>query len=225
MAWRSSGSSNAELVGNLKRNGVFSNGRVSEAMLAVDRGDFTSSHPYEDSPQRIGYNATISAPHMHAAALEYLRNHLVAGANALDVGSGSGYLTTCMALMVGTSGTVVGVEHIPELVTLSKENVKKHHRELLDSGNIILTEGDGRLGFAEKAPYNAIHVGAAAKGLPKALIEQLAEGGRMMIPVAQADGNQVFMQIDKIDGAIRETMIEHVIYVPLTSREKQWSSR
>ncbi|CAO4380025.1 unnamed protein product [Caenorhabditis nigoni] len=223
MAWRSSGSSNAELVENLRKNGVFSNQRAYDAMKAVNRGDFASRDPYEDAPQRIGYNATISAPHMHAAALEYLQNHLVAGANALDVGSGSGYLTVCMAMMVGPTGTVVGIEHMSELVELSKKNIKKHHSEMIENGNVVMIDGDGRQGYAEKAPYNAIHVGAAAAGVPKALTDQLADGGRMMIPVEQEDGNQVFMQIDKINGKIHEKIVEHVIYVPLTSRDKQWS--
>ncbi|KAF1751289.1 hypothetical protein GCK72_017843 [Caenorhabditis remanei] len=223
MAWRSSGTSNKELVENLRKNHVFASQRAYDAMLAVDRGDFTRNDPYQDAPQRIGYNATISAPHMHAAALDYLQNHLVSGANALDVGSGSGYLTVCMAKMVGTTGTVVGIEHMGGLVELSKKNIEKHHKEMLDSGNVVLVEGDGRQGFAEKAPYNAIHVGAAAKGVPKALTDQLAEGGRMMIPVEGEDGNQEFMQIDKIDGKIEKKTVEHVIYVPLTSRDKQWS--
>lgn len=81
-------------------------------MLAVDRGDFCSVAPYADTPQSIGHNATISAPHMHAHALELLRDQLHPGARVLDVGSGSGYLAACMALMVGPTGHVVGIEHI-----------------------------------------------------------------------------------------------------------------
>ncbi|VDQ08172.1 unnamed protein product [Trichobilharzia regenti] len=69
-------------------------------MLSVDRGYFTNSSPYLDRPRPIGFAATISAPHMHAHALEALRDHLKPGSHALDVGSGSGYLTACMALMV-----------------------------------------------------------------------------------------------------------------------------
>ncbi len=71
-------------------------------MLAVDRGDFCDNchSPYADRPEGIGYAATISAPHMHAAALQHLVEHLQPGARALDVGSGSGYLTIAMAHMV-----------------------------------------------------------------------------------------------------------------------------
>ncbi|CAI2354198.1 unnamed protein product [Caenorhabditis sp. 36 PRJEB53466] len=223
MAWRSSGLNNTDLVNNLRKNGCFAGDRVAEAMKAVDRGDFSKRDPYQDAPQKLGYNATISAPHMHAAALEYLQNHLVAGANVLDVGSGSGYLTACMAYLVGETGHVVGIEHIPELVKLGEQNIGKHHKHLLDNKNIVLIEGDGRYGYEERAPYDVIHVGAAARGVPQALLKQLAEGGRMMIPVEEPDGNQVFKQIDKINGEIQQKVVTNVVYVPLTNREDQWN--
>ncbi|KAK6039145.1 Protein-L-isoaspartate(D-aspartate) O-methyltransferase [Cooperia oncophora] len=76
----------------------------------------------------------------HAAALEHLKNHLVDGAYALDVGSGSGYLTVCMALMIGSNGKVVGIEHIPELVALAKKNTEKHHADLISSGRVLFVE-------------------------------------------------------------------------------------
>jgi protein-L-isoaspartate(D-aspartate) O-methyltransferase len=69
-------------------------------MLGVDRSFFAPRDPYADSPQPIGYGATISAPHMHAYALEVLKDHLYDGSVSLDVGSGTGYLTACMAIMV-----------------------------------------------------------------------------------------------------------------------------
>lgn len=72
----------------------------------------------------------------HAHALELLKDHLVKGEKALDVGSGSGYLTVCMALMVGEEGRAVGIDHIPELIEMSTENVKKDKPELLDSGRV-----------------------------------------------------------------------------------------
>ncbi|ETN70389.1 protein-L-isoaspartate O-methyltransferase [Necator americanus] len=221
MAWRCSGNTNEELVRNLERGGIFSSTRVREAMLAVDRGDFSPRSPYMDQPQGIGWNATISAPHMHAAALEYLKNHLVDGAYALDVGSGSGYLTVCMALMIGNNGKVVGIDHIPELVELAKTNTMKHHADLINNGQVRFVEGDGRKGYPMDRKYDAIHVGAAAETIPQPLIDQLAEGGRMLIPVGKESGNQVFLQVDKNDGEVTQKVIEHVIYVPLTSKAHQ----
>ena len=94
-------------------------------MLMVDRGNYINHNAYMDSPQALGYNITISAPHMHAHALELLRDKLRPGMRALDVGSGSGYLTACMALMVGDRGVAVGIDHIPDLVDLSRANLQK----------------------------------------------------------------------------------------------------
>ena len=75
--------------------------------------------------QGIGYAVTISAPHMHAFALSNLEQHLQPGFSALDVGSGSGYLTACMAKMVGPQGRVTGIEHIPELVDKAHVNISR----------------------------------------------------------------------------------------------------
>ncbi|KRX63723.1 Protein-L-isoaspartate(D-aspartate) O-methyltransferase [Trichinella sp. T9] len=139
-------------------------------MLAVDRGFYTDSRPYIDSPQSIGFAATISAPHMHAYALEMLKDHLTEGNRALDVGSGSGYLTACFAIMLGNSGKAVGIEHIPQLVEKSIQNVRNGNPELLSSGRVKLIVGDGRDGYAQDGPYDAIHVGAAAERVPQAVI-------------------------------------------------------
>ncbi|KOB65874.1 Protein-L-isoaspartate O-methyltransferase [Operophtera brumata] len=116
MAWRSHGINNADLVRNLRANGIIKTDSVANAMNAVDRKNYCPYAPYHDSPQSIGYSATISAPHMHAHALERLKNQLVPGEKALDVGSGSGYLTACMAIMLGETGQVIGIEHIPDLL-------------------------------------------------------------------------------------------------------------
>merc|ERR1719326_1255043 len=101
-------------------------------MLATDRQNFAPTGPYADRPQQIGFNATISAPHMHALALELLADHLVPGARTLDVGCGSGYLCACMARMVGPKGLVIGVDHLVPLVSLATDNVKKADADLLD---------------------------------------------------------------------------------------------
>ncbi|VDM95623.1 unnamed protein product [Thelazia callipaeda] len=223
MAWRSHGSSNVSLVENLTNNGLIEDERVRMTMLRVDRADFCTRNPYMDSPEPIGCNATISAPHMHAAALERLKNHLKEGDKALDIGSGSGYLTTCMAYMVivGVTGKVVGVEHIKQLVDLSINNIKKNHGDLLD-GRVVLVESDGRNGFPQYAPYKAIHVGAAAPNVPDELVNQLAPGGRMLIPVGAPHCDQRFLQVDKDDsGKVSVVDLMGVIYVPLTNKENQ----
>ena len=117
---------------------------------------------------------------MHAAACESLLPFLQPGARVLDVGSGSGYLTHVLAELVRPGGTVVGVEHLQPLVDLGTKNTRSSPEgsELLVNGGIKYVKADGRLGHPEGAPYDAIHVGAAAAGFHQPLIDQLKAPGR-----------------------------------------------
>lgn len=103
----------------LVSKGVIKNPNVARIMEQVDRKFYAPSFPYQDRPQGIGYGATISAPHMHAYALEYLYDKLKTAKYTLDVGSGTGYLTAAMALIVPKDSKVFGIEHVPELVKQS----------------------------------------------------------------------------------------------------------
>ncbi|KAI3886116.1 hypothetical protein MKX03_029835 [Papaver bracteatum] len=202
---------NKGLVANLKRYGVIRSPKVAEVMENIDRGFFVpdGNAAYADSPMPIGFNATISAPHMHATCLELLTDNLLPGMRALDIGSGSGYLVACFASMVGPQGRAVGIEHIPELVSASIENIQKSAASpLLELGSLSIHVGDGRNGWPEFAPYDAIHVGAAAREIPKQLIDQLKPGDLKVI-----DKNQ--------DGSITVHDETAVRYVPLTSKDAQ----
>lgn len=117
---------------------------------------------------------------MHASACESLLPLLQPGCKVLDIGSGSGYLTHVLAELVKPGGTVVGVEHIQPLVDMGTRNTRKSEegRELMDKGGIRYVCADGRRGWREGGPYDAIHVGAAAAGHQQELIDQLKAPGR-----------------------------------------------
>ncbi|RYP04364.1 hypothetical protein DL764_004500 [Monosporascus ibericus] len=184
MAWRSSGTSNQSLVENLWRNKLITQPLVKEAFLKVDRAHYAPLSPYEDSPQPIGHHATISAPHMHASAVESLLPFLlpkvadeqsaegvprVVGQpgrprRVLDIGSGSGYLTHVLAELVGEDGVVVGLEHIKELRDIGEANMRKSAEgaRLLDSGRVRFRVGDGRKGWSEPRSDSKPGVGGPA---------------------------------------------------------------
>lgn len=240
MAWRCSGRSNAELISNLYRAQLITSPVVREAMLAVDRAHYApawyQSEAYSDTPVPIGYQATISAPHMHAHACEsllpLLKQEEGVERRVLDIGSGSGYLTHVFANLVCNTdpnvtspsrrGKVVGVDHIQPLVDQSIDNMRKSAAGsyLLDSGQVELIKADGRKGYAAAGPYDAIHVGAAAAELHPELIDQLKSPGRMFIPVEEKDGwsEQYIWVIDKdADGQVKKEKTMGVRYVPLTN--------
>ncbi|KAI0121717.1 protein-L-isoaspartate O-methyltransferase [Xylariales sp. AK1849] len=223
MAWRSSGQSNVALVENMYKNSLITSPIVKAAFLKVDRAHYAPSSPYQDSPQAIGHGATISAPHMHANAVESLLEYILpaSASEVLDIGSGSGYLTHVLAELVGEGGVVVGVEHIRELQELGQGNMSKspEGQALLSSGRVRFGLGDGRKGWTEpKSGWDAIHVGAAAEELHEDLVNQLRSPGRMFIPVGAKDGwDQYIWTVDKDrKGKVSTQRGYGVRYVPLT---------
>ena len=223
MSRRPNFDSQQKLVDYLWNKKIILHEQIKNAMNMVDRKDFTDKNPYQDAPQTIGYNVTISAPHMHARALNDLFYQLQPGMKALDIGSGSGYLLAAMAYLVGSTGKVIGIEHMYGLSKKSVENIMKNHSDLLWDENIEVFYGDGRYGYSPGAPYDAIHVGAASsKDVVERLCKQLKKGGKLVIPVQVTDNKQTFREYNKgQDGTITFKNITDVRYVPLTSQKKQ----
>jgi len=228
---------NANLVANLVKEHILTSttSMAAQAMLAVDRTYFTPSDSpaYEDTPQSIGHGATISAPHMHAHALEEVtpcleqaKQRLAGDASdvlrVLDVGSGTGYLTACLAHMAGKLARVVGIEHVEKLTDAARENLRRAgFSNWLETNRIVLVTGDGRLGYPPEAPYDVIHVGAAASSVPKALLNQLRPLGCMFIPVGPAHHQAIYMYVKDADGRVSSKRLLNVRYVPLTDLAQQ----
>jgi protein-L-isoaspartate(D-aspartate) O-methyltransferase len=184
--------------------------RVLDAMRRVPRHAFAPQRyrdqAYEDHPLPIGEGQTISQPYIVARMLEALAikpTHKV-----LEVGTGSGYLT---ALLAELAAQVVSVERHAALADAASELLSR-----LGYTNVRVIVGDGSQGVAEAAPYEAIIVSAAAAEVPPALLEQLAEGGRMIIPVGAEDSQQ--LQLIRLEnGQPRISLHELCRFVPLVS--------
>jgi len=226
--WRAPGSHQCSgrtmnlLLTNMCLSSLIRHEEVLRAMAAVDRWNYVpdTEEAYNDSPQLLGPHATISAPHIHAQCLELLAERLVPGACVLDIGCGSGYLAAAMARMVcrsGRTGHVVAIDYLDYLVELSLRNIGKADSDLL-SEVVECHKGDGWLGWQACAPFDVIHVGAAAATVPEELLKQLKPGGRMVIPVGNIhpDPQQKLVQVDRLqDGTYVEKFICGVRYVPL----------
>ena len=193
----------------LRRRGIH-DGRVLEAMGQVARHEFVlpeqMEEAYEDFPLPIGQGQTISQPYMVAAMVEALK--LKGIERVLEVGTGSGYQA---AVLVRLAARVYTIECDPILFRSASERLAR--MGLLDS--IVVLEGDGSLGYPPAAPYDGILVAAAAPNVPDCYLEQLAEGGRLVIPVGALDCQEL-RQICKFRGQPVSRMLGYCRFVPLT---------
>ena len=220
----------AQLVQDLKRFGSLINSSVENAILKTDRKWYCRHNPYSDSAQDIGFGGTLSAPHMHVAALEILHDSIkypVSQPVFLDIGSGSGYLLSAVSRMLNNQSKIYGIEHVADLAEKSKDNIKQDMDfSEEDLKNITVITADGRhcpqILCHDEIKFSAIHVGAAAEKIPEWLLKKLAPGGRMVIPVGKFDSTQFYYQIDKkLDGSVVKKSLFGVEYVPLCDVEFQ----
>ena len=159
---------------------------------------------YEDAPLPIGSGQTISQPSIHAKYLELL--HLTGSERVLEVGTGSGYQTVLLAHLVAQ---VFSIERIPAILQQAKQNIQ---RAVVHNVSLLL--GDGTVGWREYAPYDAILVSAASPKVPQPLVEQLSEGGRLVIPLGGMDEQDLIMFTRHGTELIRENILP-VRFVPL----------
>ncbi|RUO57864.1 protein-L-isoaspartate(D-aspartate) O-methyltransferase [Pseudidiomarina insulisalsae] len=196
------------LVGLLRQQGI-SNERVLEVIAATPRHLFMpeslAHKAYENTALPIGKGQTISQPLMVASMTQLLMQHHCR--NVLEIGTGSGYQTAILAQLVDR---VYSVERIAELQYQAKRRLKK-----LDLHNISMRHGDGWQGWQSKAPFDGIIVTAAASDIPHALMEQLADGGVMIIPVGTV--KQRLVVIRRFGDDYEHKQLGDVKFVPLVA--------
>lgn len=200
------------MVKGLRDHGLVTDQRVLEAMERVPRHEFLppelKDQAYMDSPLPIGMGQTISAPHMVGIMLEALE--LRPGHRVLEIGAGSGYHAALMGEMVRPGGRVYTVERLEALGSKAKETIER-----LGYDDVVeVVVADGSLGLPEHAPYDRITVAAAAPGVPKPLEEQLADGGRMLVPVG-GQGYQDLTLVTRWGDKLERTGLGGVVFVPL----------
>ncbi|WP_144822007.1 protein-L-isoaspartate O-methyltransferase [Marinobacter piscensis] len=195
-----------ELSGYLQKRGVLKSPGLIESFNTIDRKDFVSpgleAEAYEDHPLSIGSGQTISQPYTVAFMLELLQ--LKENDRILDIGCGSGWSTALLA-QVAKSGSVTGVELVPELLELARHNLDKY-----SFTNIRLELAGEALGIPGQV-FDKILVSAAADELPQELILQLAPGGLMVIPVR----NDMVVIHKREDGSIEQNHFPGFRFVPL----------
>ena len=194
----------------LRRRGIRDE-RVLEAMLRVPRHEFVpqalASAAYEDRPLPIGQAETISQPYMVAVMTEALQIEL--GDRALEVGTGSGYQAAILAWL---GATVFSIERNPRLAVEARERLAR-----LGYERVQVISGDGSEGLAEHAPYNAVIVTAAAPAASQGLVSQLAEDGRLVIPVGDMRHQDLMLYI-KRHREIVTRVLDPCQFVPLIGK-------
>jgi protein-L-isoaspartate(D-aspartate) O-methyltransferase len=184
--------------------------RLLQAMADIPRHEFVDpryrDQAYEDHPLPIDAGQTISQPYIVALMLELLQ--LEPSSKVLEIGTGSGYQAAVLSQL---ASHVYTVERHPELARQAAETLSR-----LGLTNVSVVTGDGSLGLAELAPFDAIVVAAAAAQIPPALFEQLREGGRMIIPVGPPEAQELQL-VRKQGGKAMISMREGCRFVPLIS--------
>jgi protein-L-isoaspartate(D-aspartate) O-methyltransferase len=188
-------------------------GRVLAAMAKVPREEFvpvdSRAATYEDGPLPIGYDQTISQPYIVAFMTEQLR--LSPTDRVLEVGTGSGYQA---AILAELAGEVYTIEIVAPLAQSAEAALQR-----LGYKNVHVKVGDGYKGWPENAPFDAIIVTCAPDKVPQPLIDQVKDGGRMVIPVGERFAQQLYL-LEKKNGQLKESVTLPVRFVPMLREQK-----
>lgn len=202
-------------VGWLLREGYLRSERIKRALLQVPREDFLPGlyrdYAYLEVPLPLpGRRATVSCPHSYPLFYEPLG--LEEGHTFLEIGLGSGYGAALAREIVGPQGLVVSIEIDPMTYEFGRDNLTRAGYR-----DVILVQGDGGLGYPERAPYDRICMTAACPEIPPPLLDQLGIGGRLIAPLSEA-GRQNLVLLEKQAPGVTRQVICEVLYVPLRGR-------
>ncbi len=195
------------MIERLREQGIRDE-KVLAAMAAIPRHIFVeqalAQRAYEDTALPLGFSQTISQPYVVARMIELLRAGRELG-KTLEVGTGCGYQAAVLAKL---TREVFTVERIAPLLDRARENLRQ-----LRLFNVRIKYADGNLGLPEAAPFDTIILAAAAASVPKTLLDQLAQGGRLILPLGKSD--QVLLLIERGPDGLVETKFDAVRFVPL----------
>ena len=198
----------ARMIERLREKGI-RNEAVLKAMAAVPRHVFVeealASRAYEDTALPLGMGQTISQPFVVARMIELLLNGRASLGKTLEVGAGCGYQAAVLAQL---TSEVYSIERLGPLLEKAKANMRQ-----LQQSNVRLKHADGQFGLPEASPFDSIIVAAAGLQVPKALLAQLAVGGRLVLPVGATE--QYLSFIERTPQAFVETRLDPVRFVPL----------
>jgi protein-L-isoaspartate(D-aspartate) O-methyltransferase len=184
--------------------------RVLDAMRRVPRHRFVpaahAGNAYGDHPLPIGHGQTISQPYIVALMTQLAQ--VKPNDSVLDIGTGSGYQAAVLAEM---GAKVASIEIVPELAAESKSRLAE-----LKYDAVEVRAGDGYRGWPERAPFRAIILAAAAPQVPQPLLDQLAMGGRLVLPVGDGWGQELLVITKQPDGSLRRETVAPVMFVPMT---------
>jgi len=203
----------AEMVRTqIEQRGIKHEG-IKKAFLAVPREEFVideyKDRAYEDNEAPIGHGQSLDRPFENAIML--LALDIDPGERALEVGTGSGYLASLMAQL---ADEVFTIEIVPEIADMARAHIQR-----LGYGNIHVKTGDGFIGWPEHAPFHAIVMTASPNKVPEPLAEQLAEGGRIVLPMGGTEKFQELVLFEKKDGKLVEkTRLIPATFVPMKGK-------
>ena len=201
------------LVRQLEKSGVAVSESIKNAFRIVPREEFVlparRSRAYEDTALPLGVGTTISQPTTIAIMLEALK--VGPGSKVLEIGSGSGYVLALLAEIVGASGSVTGIEIIPQLCEQSKKTLKRFG--FFGKTKLDVVSGDGQVDVGKSAAYDGILVSAAARTVPKNLLKQLSKTGHLVVPVGGSTSWFQEMMVFEKDGSCMS--LGRFAFVPL----------